>query len=786
MTLFTSITVPLVYTLTLISATFWPVMPTIYWLIPISLISFALLIKRRFILLTGFIALSVALIQGNLLKSQTEALFRFGTDITIKARVDSYFKQISQGYEADVTVFSVNGESINLVYRPKIKLKLSMPVDVGAWVVAPVRLKRIVGVKNRVGFDKEKYYFAHGLLAQARVDDSAHSMVSSKSQWKSIIYNHIYRATSTSRYQGYYLALIFGDRSKLTADDWASLRESGLSHLMAISGLHIAIIFSIGVFVGRAVVLLCGVLSRQSQSQSQRRSGKKRWFTQIALFIAAQPWLAVACGFIFAGFYGALAHFPIPTVRALLMLLTLYVIYSRSIKADAVAMLLFSAGLVLTVLPFSSASMSFWLSYYAVSALVVLAAYLRQPQYIEAGKIRSGLLFHIGLAVLFLPLLIIVFNGASLGSALYNLIFVPWFSFIVMPALLLMTVFTLVASMMGIDDIGLYDLVMDPLLSVVIKAMSYSIWFWVELEPHYVLPILFVIAAGLCWQWITVRWVSIIAVVALFLWIEAEKKHHFRVVVLDVGHGLAVIVQQGNEAVIYDTGMEMAGFSIAQRLITPTLAQLGVNVLEGIILSHADNDHAGGTVYLQRQWQPKWVRKSDADATELPCIAGEKWQWGEVTFEALWPPKLVARAYNPHSCVVLMTYSPKEQSHDYQVLFTGDIDQISEILLARNLPLLDVDAILVPHHGSKTSSSEWLLNRIRTQHAIASTRFAGRWNLPNPDVKARYLQNGAKWYDTGSVGQVNLSFSAQEVSAFTLRGDKLAPWYRQMLRSGVE
>ncbi|MCL9774672.1 DNA internalization-related competence protein ComEC/Rec2 [Vibrio methylphosphonaticus] len=782
MTLFTSITVPLVYTLTLISATFWPVMPTIYWLMPISLISFALLIKRRFILLTGFIALSVALIQGNLLKSQTEALFRFGTDITIKARVDSYFKQISQGYEADVTVFSVNGEPINLVYKPKIKLKLSMPVDVGSWVVAPVRLKRVIGVKNRVGFDKEKYYFAHGLLAQARVHDSAHTMVLSKRHWKSFIYDGIYRATSTSRYQGYYLALIFGDRSKLTSVDWTNLRESGLSHLMAISGLHVAIVFSIGVFAGRAVVLLSALLSRQIRHST----GKKRWFAQIAMFIASQPWLSVLSGFVFAGFYGALAHFPIPTVRALLMLLILYLIYSRSIKADAAAMLLLSAGLILTVLPFSSASMSFWLSYYAVGALVVLAAYLRQPQYVDAGKIRTGLFFHIGLAVLFLPLLIIVFNGASMGSALYNLIFVPWFSIIVMPALLVTTVFSVVASMMGLDEFGLYSMVMDPLLSVVIKAMSYSSWFWVELEPHYVLPILFVIAAVFFWQWMMVRWVSIIALVALFLWIEAEKNHHFRVVVLDVGHGLAVIIQQGDEAVIYDTGMEVAGFSIAQRLITPTLAQLGVNSLEGIILSHADNDHAGGAAYLQHQWQPLWVRKSDANVTELPCIAGEQWRWNEVTFEALWPPELVSRAYNPHSCVVLMTYSPKEQSHKHQLLLTGDIDQISEILLARHLPLLDLDAMLVPHHGSKTSSSKWLLNRIRTKHAIASTRFAGRWNLPNPDVKARYLNNGAKWYDTGSSGQVNLSFSAQEVSAFTLRGDKLAPWYRQMLRSGVE
>ncbi|MFA0086285.1 DNA internalization-related competence protein ComEC/Rec2 [Vibrio sp. 10N.261.51.F12] len=764
MTLFTSITVPLVYTLILVSATFWPVMPNIYWLIPLSLISVAWVIKRRFVALTVFIALSVALIQGNLLKHQSGQLFRFGTDVTIKANVDSYFKQISQGYEVDVTILEINDEPTYRLNRPQIKLRVTTPIEIGSVVSAPVRLKRIVGLLNSVGYDKEKHYFSTGMIAQADIAPSSHVLISSARYWKSFTYRQIQKATEASRYQAYYLALIFGDRSLLTPRDWAQLRESGLSHLMAISGLHVGIVFAIGVLLGRCVRVVCSKLLKPG-----------------ALLSVIQAWGGVTIGFMLAGGYGALANYSVPTVRALLMLVVLYFFYARKVKTDTIVIVLISSSVVLTLLPFSSASMSFWLSYYAVTALIILSVGHHGPEKSESHKRHGWAYFHLGLAILFLPLLVFLFNGVSLGSSFYNLVFVPWFTFVVIPSLLVITLCSLVVS-----HNGLYGAVMDPLLSVVDVALSYSHWFWLELEVLYVWLLMTLICLWYLRVWMNVQVLVCLGVTAGITVIVSDKKPGFQVNVLDIGHGLAVIIQQGKEAVIYDTGMEVNGFSIAERVITPTLTRLGIDSVKGLILSHSDNDHAGGAQALINTWPLIWIRRPDVSDRARPCKKGEKWYWKSVTFEALWPPKLVTRAYNPHSCVVLMTYYAAESGASYRVLFAGDVDKIGEILLFRDLSLQNIDVLIVPHHGSKTSSSRFLMSKVTANYAVASTRFGGRWNLPNPAIKESYQRRGSIWHDTGSAGQVVYRFNGQEVSASSLRSDKLAPWYRQMLRSGVE
>ncbi len=160
MTLLTGIVAPLVFSLTLISVAWWPMMPHYYWLIPTSLISIALLIKRCSIIAVAFIAMSVALIQGNLYKHQSEVLYRFGTDITIKGRVDSYFKKITRGYEVELTILSIDGEKLSFFERPSVKLYAPIALTMGDELQALVQLKPVVGVLNQVGFDKEQYYFS--------------------------------------------------------------------------------------------------------------------------------------------------------------------------------------------------------------------------------------------------------------------------------------------------------------------------------------------------------------------------------------------------------------------------------------------------------------------------------------------------------------------------------------------------------------------------------------------------------------------------------------------------
>jgi len=150
----------------------------------------------------------------------------------------------------------------------------------------------------------------------------------------------------------------------------------------------------------------------------------------------------------------------------------------------------------------------------------------------------------------------------------------------------------------------------------------------------------------------------------------------------------------------------------------------------------------------------------------------------------LWPPARVTRAYNPHSCVILVTY--QETDRTFRLLLTGDIEKVSEILLSRELEPLSIDVMSVPHHGSKTSSSRYLHQTIDADYAVASNQFDSRWQLPSPVVREQYQNNGSIWYETGRSGQVSFQFIGQEIIVSTARSDYLAPWYRQMLRSRVE
>lgn len=212
--------------------------------------------------------------------------------------------------------------------------------------------------------------------------------------------------------------------------------------------------------------------------------------------------------------------------------------------------------------------------------------------------------------------------------------------------------------------------------------------------------------------------------------------------------------------------------------------------LDTIIISHFDSDHAGGVdeslAYYPNANLITSQQRVRATQPVLPCIRGEHWRWHGLTFEVLWPPQMVRRAYNPHSCVVRISSAEQKDS----VLLTGDIEAIAEWMLVREPETLRSEVVIVPHHGSKTSSMSKFVSAVDADIAIASNAFRGRWNLPNESVRQRYLRQGAVWFDTGQAGQVSGRFSSdcggQNLHITTMRSVKGEPWYRQMLRKRVE
>ncbi|PNQ67025.1 DNA internalization-related competence protein ComEC/Rec2, partial [Vibrio agarivorans] len=284
-------------------------------------------------------------------------------------------------------------------------------------------------------------------------------------------------------------------------------------------------------------------------------------------------------------------------------------------------------------------------------------------------------------------------------------------------------------------------------------------------------------------RFVNSRSFALLFMVTLSLIFFLEKPRHiWRLDVLDVGHGLAVLIEKNNQWLLYDTGKAWSGGSIAERVITPILHQRGVNKLDTLIISHMDSDHSGGREYMEEQFTPRNKISSQYLASYRACVVGNSWWWQGLRFEVLWPPNLVSRAYNPHSCVIRIV-DPISQ---LRVLLTGDIEGVSEWMLARQADKLTSDVMLVPHHGSKTSSNISFIQSVSPKLAIASLAKSNQWNMPAKQVVDNYQQEEAQWLDTGENGQITVHVIGQDWYFNTKRTGTFTSWYRQMLRKGVE
>lgn len=242
---------------------------------------------------------------------------------------------------------------------------------------------------------------------------------------------------------------------------------------------------------------------------------------------------------------------------------------------------------------------------------------------------------------------------------------------------------------------------------------------------------------------------------------------------LDVGHGLAVVISTQGEALVYDTGNRWQGGDAARSQILPWLRWQGLEV-KHIILSHDHLDHTGGFETLHSAFPGAAVRRGPGKNGELPCEAGTSWRWRQLSFEVLWPPPGHKGTENNQSCVVKISDGKR------QVLLTGDIEAGAELALVRlRREKLRADILQVPHHGSNTSSVPPFLRAVSGKVALASAARYSAWRLPANKVIARYKNNHYNWYDTALEGQVSIAFYQENWQVRGLRTQIIRRWYHQ-------
>lgn len=434
--------------------------------------------------------------------------------------------------------------------------------------------------------------------------------------------------------------------------------------------------------------------------------------------------------------------------------------------------------------PLAVLSQSLALSAFAVAALIFWYQWLPLPLWQRGRCLRplvTLLYLQVGMLLLLLPLQVLIFHGFSLSSLAANLFAVPLVTFISVP-LILLGMFLHLFPVATLESI--VWLAADKSLAGLFWLLMRLPNGWQDVDERWqyltLLPWLLIIG----WRFRAFSAVPAVClagsvVLAFPLWHRA-KTDSWSLHMLDVGQGLAMVIERHGKAILYDTGLAWPGGDSAQQLIIPWLRWHHLRP-EGVILSHEHLDHAGGLASLKAAWPAMWIRSPLSWAGHLPCFRGERWQWQGLTFSVHWPPENTSAKGNNRSCVV------KIDDGEQSVLLTGDIEGQAELaMLSHRWRQLASTLIQVPHHGSNTSSSTPLLQRVEGQVSLASMARYNAWRFPSIKVVRRYRTEGYLWLDTPQSGQISVTFSHQSRQIRRLREHYLPRWYHQWFGAPVD
>lgn len=564
------------------------------------------------------------------------------------------------------------------------------------------------------------------------------------------------------RARGVVAALVIGDQGAIAPRDWDLFRATGVAHLMSISGLHITL------FAWLAAALL---------GRAWRRSAR------LCLWLPAST-AALAGGVLLALGYALLSGWGLPAQRTVAMLAVVAALRLSGVRWPWHQVWLLALAAVVLADPWALWQAGFWLSFVAVG--VLFAASARDPPAAAGmGGHALALLRTQAVATLALtPLGLLLFGQISLVGMMANLLAIPWVTLVVTPLALAGMCWAplwhlATASVLPLNA-GLAGLAQAPAAQLFLPAAP----LWAGLAA----------IAGGVWLVLRLPWSLRLLGLPLLLpalwWQPARPAHGgFTLLAPDVGQGNAVLVRTRSHSLLYDTGPRHGpGSDAGQRVLLPLLRAAGVR-LDMLMLSHGDSDHTGGAAAVQRAQpqaalrgavSPEWPLAVQRSAA--PCVAGQRWAWDGVAFEVLHPLPATAAvaqgrrrkakdAPNTRSCVLRI-----QAANGATALLAGDIERAQEAALLAAGADLRADWLLVPHHGSKTSSSAEWIAAVAPRHALVQAGYRNRYGHPAAPVMQRYAAHGVRPVTSAACGAARWS-SAQPQRLDCERGR--APRYWQ-------
>lgn len=630
-----------------------------------------------------------------------------------------------------------------------------------------VKLHRPRSFVNPAGFDYQLWLLRKGVGATGYVvkgdnhplQKSQHNVDDAIEVWRYQLQRWVMRQ-SDSPHSGILAALLIGDSSGVDKSDWQIMQKTGTNHLIAISGLHVGFLAIVGFYFGLTLGRLL----------------------QLIRFPLPAQFSGYVTASIFAAFYSALAGFNIPTVRTLLMLSIFYWICLQRQETQFIRIFCLALVLVVIVDPLAAYDMGFWLSFGAVAFLLMgFSGRLYFPKPNSIGHklyqiildyCRSQWLMLLGLLV---PLIIFI-SSFSLASPLANALAIPLITFLVVPCLLLAATLDNLFPGWGQGLLNLAAILLDWLLDVLQALLK---WFPFESNPLVYLTPTMIIFVALCCLLLLLpkgffsRKISAVLLVVSLLvamTLPVPDQPDLRLVVMDVGQGTAVVVQVRDKTLVYDTGAKFSeNFDAGSGILVPYLRSLAIRQLDILVVSHNDQDHAGGLEgllanmsveqLLLGQYKPLF-KPTDAQQIQYQkanqqgsCHSFPAWHWHQVQFRFIsWPLRYRASANN-YSCLLEITYN------DQIILLPGDLEAEVESQLLGNQQLpSNVQLLLAGHHGSQTSSSNEFVQQVAPKQVVYSAGYNNRYGHPHRSVRKRFQSIGTREFNTAEQGALEFSW----------------------------
>ncbi|QNN69233.1 DNA internalization-related competence protein ComEC/Rec2 [Thermomonas carbonis] len=629
----------------------------------------------------------------------------------------------------------------------------------------PVELRTPMGLRNPGASDGEKHALAARIAATGHVMEPvlARRLASPTgiAAWRERMSARI-AASVPSESSRYVRALALGDTRALDETDWSRLRAAGLTHLIAISGFHVGLVAGFFAMLAAAVWWLF--------------PGLCRWLPR--------PFAAGMGAILGACLYAALTGFAVPTLRTAVMiaaLVTARCLRRRQRLADTL-----SLGCIVLLLldPLAVLGAGFWLSFAGVAWLLWCLPADQGPRRwaMLHGFVAAQAVATLGL----LPLTVLLFGQASFAGPVANLAAVPWWSLVVVPLALLGVLAETVHAGLGQwpwqAAAWCFDLLWPMLARVADSPLAMA---WLPEPRWHAWPL-----AMLSAFWLLLPRGLPGKPLALLLWLpllcpprDLPAHGEAELTVIDVGQGLSVLVRTTNHSLLYDMGpATIDGFDAGARAVVPALHGLGVRRLDAAVVSHGDNDHAGGWNKVSRAFPVASLLAPEGSPVPgiVPCRAGQSWQWDGVRIRVLHPSAWFPYLGNEASCVLRI-----ETAHG-NALLTGDIGHFVETKLLRDDPeSVRNDVVLVPHHGSAGSSDEVFVAATGARLALVSSGAGNRFGHPRKDVVQRWCHAGVEVVDTAQAGAIRVWLGEKGLQVQERRAAHPRLWDAARRRNGT-